>query len=144
MLLHSSQTSLLTETQPKLSALLSKFPWPSQANSDISANFIVAQCPCLWWLYDLISENKSHVQVSTNQSLKSSTSNPKPMLSHHSFVPHSLWRHLLCPLGSKPPSHLWLTIPLLPSLHLISQEITLILPSNCFCILFFWFMISLD
>lgn len=34
--------------------------------------------------------------------------------------------------GLKPSSHLWLIIPLLQFLHLISHEVMLILPSNCF------------
>lgn len=77
-----------------------------------------------------------HVQVPTHQLLRSNVPKHKLMFSHHSFLLqfYSSWRHLFL----KPSSHLWVIISLLQSLHLISHEIILILPSNCFLYPFLW------
>lgn len=76
----------------------------------------------------------SHRQVPSCQPLKSNMPKHKLRLFHHRLLSHlySLWRHLSNPPGLKLSSHLWLIIPLLQFLHLISHEVMLILPSNCF------------
>ena len=76
----------------------------------------------------------SHRQVPSRQSLKSNMPKHKLRLFHHRFLSHlySLWCHLSSPPGLKPSSHLWLIVPLLQFLHLISHEVMLIPPCNCF------------